>query len=487
MKYYRLNCNTFVRNYGDFCYIVSQLTRHDRVYNHSGLIFLSAITRQAQSLHQIASFVGKSFTNVDENELLEDLTEFYDELVASFFLTSGDSAEDCDHNEVKFHYGMHQSKTEVRNYLQHKDDMQRYGDTSNYFYEYNHAHPTIHSCQIEVNNKCNERCIHCYIPHGFKTKRLSKDEIFDVLEQLHELGTLGLTLSGGECLMHPDFLEILRKARELDFSINILSNLTLLTDEMVQVFKEVNPSLVQTSLYSMVAEEHDHITSVPGSFHKTKKAIEKLVAADIPVQISCPTMRSNYRTYKEVLRYAQSLRCKAQTDFIMMARTDFSTDNLEERLTLDETKTLIQDMIETDVDYDALMVEYTPRDSEAEKDKPICGVGVDSICLGANGEYYPCSGWQGMPVGSIKERLKEVWEESPQLKYLRSIKKGAFPECMVCQDRDFCSSCLVRNFNESGGDCMKVAKHFCQVARINHELVDAARDNWRKTKAGTQD
>lgn len=482
MKYYRLNTNSFLRIFGEWGYISSQLTRHDRVYDASGRVFLQALSRVPQKLEKLVSTIVQSFAGVTAADIHDDVQSFYDELVEQKFLTSGATPEECDANEALFHYGMENSKTEVRSFLQHKDDMEKFADTGSFFYEYNHAHPTIHGCQIEVNNKCNERCIHCYIPHKFKTMRLSKEQIFRVLEQLHEMGTLGLTLSGGECLMHPDFEAILRKARELDFSISILSNLTLLTDHMVQVIKEINPSIVQTSLYSMVPEEHDHITAVPGSFVKTKAAIEKLVAENVPVQISCPTMRSNYRTYKEVLKYAQSLRCKAQTDFIMMARTDFSTDNLDERLTLEETGELIRDMIETDADYDALMEEYTPRDPEKEKDLPVCGVAVDNICLGANGEYYPCSGWQGMPVGTIDQDLKDVWENSPQLKMLRGIKKGSFPKCLKCEDRDFCAACLVRNFNESGGDCMKVAEHFCKVAHLNRVLVEEKREEWKRQK-----
>ena len=43
----------------------------------------------------------------------------------------------------------------------------------------------------------------------------------------------------------------------------------------------------------MNPEIHDKITTVKGSFEKTKAAIEKLVAADVPVQISCPLMKAN--------------------------------------------------------------------------------------------------------------------------------------------------------------------------------------------------
>ena len=59
---------------------------------------------------------------------------------------------------------------------------------------------------------------------------------------------------------------------------------------------------------------------IPGSFEKTKKAIELLVKNDVPVQISCPIMKANQKCYSAVMDYARSLKIKAQTDFIMITR-----------------------------------------------------------------------------------------------------------------------------------------------------------------------
>jgi radical SAM protein with 4Fe4S-binding SPASM domain len=299
--------------------------------------------------------------------------------------------------------------------------------------------------------------------------------ILRVLDEAKEMGTLQLTLSGGELFMHKDVATILYHAQKNDFSISILSNLILLTDKHIKLLKQINPSLVQVSLYSMKAEEHDLITKVKGSFRRTKSSIERLVAADIPVQISCPVMKLNRKSYKNVLIYANKLRTKAYTDFIMMAQSDYNTNNLAQRINLNETRELIQDMLEFDKDYldNTLQQEPKSRDIEKFKKMPICGVGVDNICLTANGDYYPCAGWQGMVVGNAyKQSLKDVWENSEQLKQLRTITNGSFPECIICDARDYCAMCLVRNYNENTGDMFKINKHFCDVAFLNKKMVE---------------
>ncbi|MBR4616920.1 MAG: radical SAM protein, partial [Kiritimatiellae bacterium] len=169
-------------------------------------------------------------------------------------------------------------------------------------------------------------------------------QIKKVIDEFRTQGGIGLTLSGGECMLHPDFDEIVRYARSKDLIVGILSNLTLCTDEKIKVLVEAEAT-VQVSLYSMNPETHDAITKRPGSFAATKTAIEKLRKAQIPCRISCPTMKPNYKDYLDVLAYARSLKMDAQTDFIIMGKMDCDTSNLKCRLDLAETRHILEDII----------------------------------------------------------------------------------------------------------------------------------------------
>ena len=57
----------------------------------------------------------------------------------------------------------------------------------------------------------------------------------------------------------------------------------------------------------------------------------------------------------------------------------------------------------------------------------------------------------------------------------KKFKKKAIPQCYNCEYRQYCSPCLVRNFNESSGDYTKVAKHFCAASRMNRIVVEEAK------------
>ena len=233
---------------------------------------------------------------------------------------------------------------------------------------------------------------------------------------------------------------------------------------------------MQVSLYSMNPDVYDAITRHTGSWLKTKTAIEKIRAAHIPCRISCPTMKANYKDYLEVLEYARSLKMDAQTDFIIMGKMNCDTSNLACRLDLDETRHLLEDIVFRSVPmkseyFSPGKKEKMRTDAEFMSDK-ICGACVDSICLDATGNYYPCPAFAGVTLGNCyKHTLKWVWNESPETLRLRNVGGRDFPKCTKCEDRDYCSICMCRNFNETG-DIFKPADHFCKVAKVNHEVVD---------------
>lgn len=482
--YIKLSKNSFVRLYDDgkLGYINNQLTKHDRVYNETGADFLSQISRTPQSLDTIITQLSRLYDSVDVITLKSDFIDFVEDLAVHKFIILGDNISNMDTTDLCFSYSMDNPKTSTDYYPQYTKQKTKI-DTEDLFLIHDQLKPRLGSLQFELTSRCNERCIHCYIPN--KKKNAGFDMSFDkfkyILDQYVEMGGLHVTLSGGEALMNKDILKMMQYCRENDMQISLLTNLISLKDEQIPILKEINLSLIQTSLYSINAEIHDQITTVKGSYKKTKAAIEKLHDADIPVQISCPVMKANKDGYDEVMKYAQSLRMKAQTDYIMMAQADLDTSNLANRISIEETEKVIRDIMENDVDYQTETLAQEPLSSISDEEfaeMPLCGAGLNDLCVTVNGDVYPCAGWQSFVVGNVfRESLKEIWEHSPKLEQIRKVKQKDFPKCLRCEAKDFCNMCLVRNYNESGGDMFKINEHFCKVAFLNKQIAE----EWQKS------
>ena len=480
----RQSKNTFIRTTKRYGYIINQLTRQDRCYNESGADWLREISRNPRTIDDIINSLLGIYEDVDYEILKSDFMEFANSLAHNKFIVMGETIEELEEKDTDFSYSMDNPKTILDNFYQDTKEIVS-ENTQEFFLEEVQGHPMISSLQFELSSRCNERCIHCYIPnekknHGFD---MPTSKVKNVIDEFAEMGGINVTLSGGEAFLHKDIIEIAKYCREKDLKISILSNLISLKDEQIEKLKSINISLIQVSLYSMDPAVHDTITTVKGSFYNVKAAIEKLVAADIPIQISCPIMKANKDGYTEVLEYAKKLKVKAQTDYIMMARADLDTGNLANRLSLDETEVLIRDILEHDMSYREDVLEQLPVsdeiafDIEKYKKQRVCGVGYDNCCITANGDVYPCAGWQDFVLGNVfKQTLQEIWENSERVKQLRKITQASFPQCIKCDARDFCARCLVRNYNESGGDMFKINQHFCDVAFLTKRLVE----EWRE-------
>lgn len=485
----RQSINTFIRTTANYGYISNQLTRHDRTYDANGADWLKEISRSPRNIEEIVKHLCSLYEDADYDMIYHDFFQFIESLAKDKFVVIGESVEELDAKDEKFTYAMDNPKTLVDDFYQSTDEKVS-ENTQDFFLEEVQGRPLISSLQFELSSRCNERCIHCYIPNEKKNKGfdMPTSKVKSILDEFADMGGIHVTLSGGEAFLHKDIIEIAKYCREKDLEISILSNLISLKDEQIEALKEVNLSLIQVSLYSMDPDVHDFITTVKGSFEKTKTSIEKLVAADIPIQISCPIMKANRKGYDKVLEYAKKLKIKAQTDYIMMARSDLDTENLANRLSLEETEELLRDIIEHDEQYKEGILQQRPISDEIKfnleryLNQPVCGVGYDNCCITANGDVYPCAGWQDYVLGNVyKQSLKEIWEQSKRVKELRKITNASFPQCLKCEARDYCSKCLVRNYNESGGNMLAINHHFCDVAFLTKRLVEKYKEKGKRT------
>ncbi len=485
---YRQKKDTYIRNYDGVGYITSTGIFNDRCTNESGTVFLCALSRKPQTLDELVDKIMPQFVDVDRDTIRADAEEFYDSLVADGFILKGETEEELNSKDSGFTYNAIQPKTIREDFtptIQRADS-----DTQEFLEKHFKDKPHLTSFQIELTSRCNERCVHCYIPHDLKLYDISDELYYSTLEQLSKMGVLSVTLSGGECMCHPKFKEYLRAAKNYDFYVNILSNLTLLDDEIIAIMKEGNVSFVQTSLYSMIPEHHDAITTVKGSFYKTRDNILKLIGNNLPLHVSCPTMKGNKDDYGDVMKWCHEHKIRAQTDYIMMAEFNHETSNLANRLSVEECGKIISDIIADDENYkEAILApDFVQRCSENQfnPERRLCGVGVSTCCMVANGNVYPCAGWQEMVLGNLKEdTLENIWNNSEKINWLRSLKFKDFGggECCKCDRAAFCAPCMVRNANESPtGNPLEINRHFCAVAAKNKEIVLKYRESLLKEK-----
>lgn len=443
------------RNFGYDTATKSCLKLGDRILSKTGSIFYSVLTEEPRHLSEIVQELSSIFPDVSMIEIEGDAKAFFAELSEDGFV-----GQICYVSEYK-----KRTLFSYDNKLPYKfDEADRIVD-DNVLCNIQTKEYNLSRVHINVSGLCNEHCIHCYFPIEYRRHVMSKDLFLMLIEQCNECNVLNLTLSGGEPMLNPDLPYFIDICRENNYSINILSNLTLFTDELLSKFK-ISPLVsVQTSLYSMDDSIHDSITKVKGSFKKTKQAIEILRENNIPLQINCPIMKQNLNTYQSVLNWAKSLNIEANSDYMLFGSIDHSACNLGCRLDLAEVKKIIKNNIVSHTGEESI-----PSNSRnGDKELSVCPVCTNSICVSYDGDVYPCEGWQSMNLGNIRRlSLYDLWEESENVRNLRNLTiENDFPQCAVCDNKGYCSLCLIRNANESPtGNFKDINPYFCEIAKM---------------------
>ena len=131
-------------------------------------------------------------------------------------------------------------------------------------------------CYFAINNACNARCDFC----NFSLDRLPKetwkfverDGAFDAIDILWREGIRYLILFGGEPLLHPDVVSIVRKARDTGLTVLLISNGARLTPGKIRELTEAGISNFIISIDAATAEAHEGNRGLPGVCEKIATA-----------------------------------------------------------------------------------------------------------------------------------------------------------------------------------------------------------------------
>jgi MoaA/NifB/PqqE/SkfB family radical SAM enzyme len=329
-------------------------------------------------------------------------------------------------------------------------------------------HHILYSMVLELTYRCNERCVHCYLPSDTHMSELSTAQIDSLLGEFRSLGGLLLQLTGGELFVRPDILDILSIVKAHGFVTTITSNLTLLNEDTLRAVADLHPRSVGCSIYGANAELHDAVTRNNGSFEKSVRSIRALRSAGVPVIIKSPLLRSTAPYWRDIERLARDLDCEYQFDLSITAKNDGGLSPVSQRV---EDPSLLKEIFASQYyklySGDEALFTLTNPSPEAS----LCGAGAAGLCISPNGTIRPCIG-MNVPLGKWPENsLTEIWRSSKFFSEFGAIRLRDIPQCGECTDFAYCSRCPGAWHAEHGDFC-KPTTYACTLA---HAWADAQR------------
>ena len=134
-----------------------------------------------------------------------------------------------------------------------------------------------HHVAIDITNKCNLRCLHCYNSSGendvIKTE-LSDHEVLEFMKSLSTINLYSLCLCGGEPLLRKELIfDSLKILTENGIRTSMVTNGLLATEDTLAKLDELGLNSIQFSLDGNKAS-HDKLRNQAGAYKQVLKAIE---------------------------------------------------------------------------------------------------------------------------------------------------------------------------------------------------------------------
>jgi Predicted Fe-S oxidoreductases len=280
---------------------------------------------------------------------------------------------------------------------------------------------------LEITSACNNKCLHCYATSGpsSSSDAVPHQRWLSLIAEARAAGASAIQFIGGEPLLYPRWRELAEKACAEGFEfIEIFTNATLVDDSCVD-FCQKHKIHIATTIYADNAAVHDRVTLNPGSFAKTMAAIEKILAAKVPLRIASIIMKANEREAENIMKLCAGLGVEATPPDIVRPTGRGDDKDL---LPTVYTKPPIRPPF------------YTDAESFAKAQR--CHSCLDGkIAVTAGGDVIPCIFARSEVCGNIltapladvlkEQRLQQCWHTT----------KDSVEKCKDCEYRYACTDC----------------------------------------------
>jgi SynChlorMet cassette radical SAM/SPASM protein ScmF len=330
--------------------------------------------------------------------------------------------------------------------------------------------PALMSFYLYLTSGCNLRCRHCWIAPQFTPEGpapgeyLPLDLLRKAVQEAKPLGLAHAKLTGGEPMLHPQFVEIVDYLSAEGLALDMETNGTLVDAPLARHLKEhTRLGFVSVSIDGPNAEVHDDLRGVPGAFEAAVRGFRHLVAAGYrPQLIMCPH-KGNVEFVEDVVRLALELGAgSVKFNPVTPSGRGGAMHARGEVLEFEEVVRLMR-FVRGELQARTPIRLYLCTPPAMYTVGELARTGADGSCqvrhiLGVlgGGELALCGIGRTIPelcYGHLSEAsVAEVWLHHPALQRLRAELDGPYPGvCGQCIHAPRClTECVAQNYQETG-------------------------------------
>lgn len=366
--------------------------------------------------------------------------------------------------------------------------------------------PYFKNVSFSPTARCNYNCRHCFMAkdENKSAAQFSCEKCFSLLDQFADCGIGNIRFTGGEPLLHPNFLELALGAKERGMRvIEVLTNGALVTPELLDTLR--NAGILPLIMISFDGVgRHDWMRGVKGAQEKALNAVRMCREAGFPVSIHLCVHRKNADVIEETARTLSALDVQVLRVIRTSESPRWMQTSEDANIPPDEYFAFVKRFLTYYIASDLKpmleiwsMLRYFPSNRHVEwltrdcknedrlRKQYVCGGARSTLELCADGHIFPCNivsgamrayGYSTPSVMSRSVRdilLDDEWMKSayPTLGELYDHD----PECAKCVYNAKChGGCRAIGFAVSGSmlgrDHMRCAffqhGHYAEICEI---------------------
>lgn len=236
------------------------------------------------------------------------------------------------------------------------------------------------SVQWEVTNRCNLHCKHC-IPESGKPRpnELTTEEALQALRTFREAGAELIRFTGGEAFTRPDFTQLLRATAELGMEASVITNGTLLSDELLA---EIGPYVLElgVSLDGATSVSNDTVRG-RGVYDKVIASLRRCAEHGIPTRLQVTVNRQNLSDLEQLATIAAEY-CPLGILFSEMNVAGRAVAHADELVVIETEAARLPERVAR-ITRQVFGEELSALDED-------CWVSEETIFMSAEGNLYSC-------------------------------------------------------------------------------------------------
>jgi MoaA/NifB/PqqE/SkfB family radical SAM enzyme len=237
--------------------------------------------------------------------------------------------------------------------------------------------------QLNITWKCNLDCVYC-TEYDNSKDHVPYDELVRRIDKCKELGTLHTDMIGGEPMLHPDLVRLMKYVTSNGMTTGMTTNGFLLTEDRLKEMMDAGMGRIQISLDAL-----NPTPGTPKSLKTLRKKIEMVAKYPIWFRVNTVICEQTVDEVEQVAEFCMNLG--VAVNFSVVHNRGRLTKSLNNPLYLDRVRWLKEQKLKgRPISTNYFLIDYYEKALEGQPMEWTCQAGNKCYYVSPDGNFHYC-------------------------------------------------------------------------------------------------